>query len=364
MAPSWPTCMDSGRAVGLLVPETGPMDGIGESVRQGAEVALDAVGREAGIEALVVRDTAGDPETARAATRAHLDDGLPVLAGPVSSDVVLAVRDVVEDAGVPFLPAMGGNPAITRPGTRYTFRFSSSNRQSGLGTLRFFEWTGTTELAVVAADFSYPRAIVEVMRDWAGDHALSLASASFTPLGTEDFTNLVDAIGPDVDGVFLPYPGNNAVTLVRQLRAAGVLERATVLGDYSYGSGPYSARLGEEVVGLRNWGVDTELDRTRALFEAVRERFDRPPGVYHCFGHDVVGLAAAAAASAGDWEPEALRDALAGVSYDSVSGWGVAFDEHGRNDRYAMVVGEWVAGEAGPENRPVFRSEPLAPPRD
>lgn len=350
--------MSETRTIGVAVPQTGDMDAIGESVADGARLAASEL-RDDGVDvALRVENTGGEPDRAAEVAAEMIDDGVSIVVGPISSDVALAVRDVAEDRGVAHLPAMGGNPAITRPGTRYTFRFSSSNRQSAQGSLRFFASEGVERIAVVAADFSYPHAVVDHLREYAPEYGIEVDSAQFTPLGTTDFTPLLDAVDPKrVEGVFLPYPGNNATTLLRQLRETGIYKELVVLGDYSYGSAPYRNRLGDAIEGTNDWGIDTIDEASRRLTDGLGET----AGVYHFFGCDVTRIAGEALARVDHPDPEAVRDAVATTDYDAASGWGVRFGESGVNERYQMQVNRWVDLGEELRNLPVFRSAPIVP---
>ena len=347
--------------MGLAVPLSGSLGAIGTSVVHGARVALERRSDGAPDLELRVEDTGGDPDRAAAVASEFVADGVALLAGPISSDVALSVRDVAEREGVPFLPTVGGNPALTEPGTRYTFRFASSNRQSGLGTVRFFESMDADRIAIVGADFSYPHAVADAITDFGPDHGLSVEAVRFVPLDVTDFDDALSGLDRSLDGLFLPFPGDGAVSLVRQLRAAGLADDAVVVGDYSFGSDPYSRRLGDDVVGLYNWGVDTDTERAHALADDLAARFDESAGVYHYLGYDLVGLAAVAVRSAGEPSPAALRDALRGVEYAAVSGWDVGFDGNGVNERYRMLVNRWVRRDGGRRNEVAFRSGPLDP---
>lgn len=350
--------MNQQATIGVAVPLSGNTDAIGESVARGAEIAASEL-RTDGNPSLRIEDTGGDPDEARDVVDGMIDDGVPVVVGPISSDVGLAVRDLAEERGVPHLPAMCGNPDITRAGTRYTFRFSSSNRQSAEGSLRFFDSEGVDRLAVVAADFSYPHAVVGHLREYAPAFDIEIGAVEYAPLGTEDFTAELASIEADAtDGIFLPYPGNNATTLIRQLREAGLFDESVVLGDYSYGSAPYHRRLGADIADTYNWAIDTIGEPIRRLSAELGE----PAGVYHFFGYDVTRMAGEALAAAPSRDPEDVRDAVAATDYDAASGWGVRFGENGVNERYQMQVNRWIdVDDDDRRNLPLFRSDPIVP---
>ncbi|MFW5918287.1 MAG: ABC transporter substrate-binding protein, partial [Haloferacaceae archaeon] len=286
------------RTVGVAVSRSGATDAIGESVVRGIELAIEDL-QETGDSAVTARidDTGGDPERAAEVAESQIDDGCPVVVGPISSDVALGVREVAERRQVPLLPAVGGNPEVTEPGTRYTFRYAGNNSQNARGTLEFFREVGVDRMAVVGADFSYPRAVARHLREYAPEYGLEVGPVEHTPLGTTDFSDQLAAIDPErVDGIFLPYPGNNATTLLQQLQETGLFGECVVVGDYSFGSIPYQRRLERSMADTHNWGIDTVGPRYREL----AARLDGPAGVYHMLGYDIGRIAGEALAAVED----------------------------------------------------------------
>lgn len=347
--------MNWDRTIGAAVSRTGATDAIGESVVRGIEIAVDELGAD-----LSVRfdDTGGDPERAAAAAEAQIDDGCPVVIGPISSDVALRVREVGERREVAHLPAVGGNPELTQPGTRYTFRYAGSNRQNAHGTLRFFREVGVDRIAVVGADFSYPRAVVRHLREYAPAYGIDVGPVEHAPLGTTDFSDLLQSIDPaSVDGIFLPYPGNNATTLLQQLRETGLFDDCVIVGDYSFGSTPYRRRLERSMADTHNWGIDTVGPRYRS----IDERVDGPAGVYHLLGYDIARIAGEALLDVVEPEPENVRDRIAATDDESGAGWGVRFDESGMNERYQLSVNRWIELDGTLRNLPVFQTDPIVP---
>lgn len=351
--------MSWNRTIAAAVSETGPTDAIGQSVVQGIRIAVEELNTERDADLSVrIDDTGGDPERAAEVAETQIDDGCPVVVGPISSDVALGVREVSERREVAHLPAVGGNPELTQPGTRYTFRYAGSNRQNAHGTLRFCEQQGVDRLAVVGADFSYPRAVVRHLREYAPEYGVEVGPVEHTPLGTTDFTDLLAPIDPTVvDGLFLPYPGNNATTLVEQLQDAGLFEACVVLGDYSFGSTPYRHRLGRSMTGTHNWGIDT----TSARYRHISEHLDESAGVYHLLGYDIARIAGEALVAVDQPDPETVRDRIAATDTEAGAGWGVRFDESGMNERYRLSANRWLDLDGDRRNLPVFQSDPIVP---
>jgi outer membrane PBP1 activator LpoA protein len=97
--------------VALLAPQTGAESGVGASLVNAAQLALNAPGAPA----LDVRDTQSTPEGAVAAATAAISAGDTLILGPLSSKETAAVAPIAQKAGVPVL-AFTNDPSQAMPG--------------------------------------------------------------------------------------------------------------------------------------------------------------------------------------------------------------------------------------------------------
>jgi branched-chain amino acid transport system substrate-binding protein len=97
--------------IALLLPITGPMADVAQSMIKGAQMALAAPVSPI----LDVQDTAGDPSTAAAAAQRALAAGDRVILGPLTADETAAVGPIATTANVPVL-AFTSDPNAAAPG--------------------------------------------------------------------------------------------------------------------------------------------------------------------------------------------------------------------------------------------------------
>jgi branched-chain amino acid transport system substrate-binding protein len=109
-----PAAPDTGRTSGpvaLLVPLSGPLATIGQSIEQAVKLAFTAPGAPA----LDVRDTAGTPQGAAAAAQAAIAAGDGLILGPLTKDDTQAVASIAHAANVNVL-AFTNDDSVAAPG--------------------------------------------------------------------------------------------------------------------------------------------------------------------------------------------------------------------------------------------------------
>jgi branched-chain amino acid transport system substrate-binding protein len=89
--------------LGLAVPLSGAYAPFGRSVLRGVTLALDLFSDTPGRYRLVVRDTAGDPVKAEAATRQLIQEGVRGIIGPMRSVSSAAAAPIAAQSGIPML---------------------------------------------------------------------------------------------------------------------------------------------------------------------------------------------------------------------------------------------------------------------
>lgn len=352
------------RDIAIATPQTGPIGWLGESIIQGSELGIEAVNEQSDQEdiSLTTADTAGNVEDAQSVVQNSIEEGSVAIAGTISSDVAISIRDLLEEEEVPHITPIAGAPEITQPGTNFSFRFFGDEEQKEFGQLQFLSEEGVSNVAIIGADYSYPRTTVEFFREYAPEFDISLQHVSFVPLGTDNFQPELNEFSDDeVDAIFLPYPGANGVTLIQQIREAGLFENNIVLGDIGYGSVPFLSALQEDIVGVNHWGSDWTTSGAQQVAESVPERYDTRAHIYHTIAYDTVQIVGRAINSADSLDPVAVRDAIRDIEYEAASGWTVTFDEDGHCETYQLIINQWGQenGEFVRNNQ--FKSDVIPP---
>lgn len=352
-------------AIGLPMPETGPLATAGRSGRRGVQIAFDEINedRDEPITS-VIEDGQGSPETAMQVSRNMLGDDIPVLTGTFSSDVSSAISTLAEQEQVPFMTAISGAPEIISEDDDYTFRMTGNDIQKVRGVGRFLEAQGDVSgVGIIAADYSMGRASLDVMKEYAETWGLTVEYESLVPLGTDDFVSELQRIDTTaIEALFYPFPGVNGPTLISQTRQQGLFDEVSyVIGNDSYGSEAYKEALGADIAGVYNWGVDLQNERSQRASRRSRDRYDVPMDTLSLPNYDAVHLLREVIDEAETVDPEAIRDVLADTTYETASGWSVEFDESGENQAFNMIVSQWQETDDGLRNEVVHTTDVIEP---
>jgi urea transport system substrate-binding protein len=213
--------------VGLVVPLQGPAGLFGPSCEAVAATTVRAIndagvlGRELVVE--VVDD--GAPPAQVGATVGRLIDAGRIDA--VTGWHISAVRHAVAPmtAGrVPYVYTSLYEGGESRPGVFCSGETPARQIAPALRWLR--DVCGVRRWFVVGDDYIWPRASVEVTREFARRLDLQLIGTSYVPLGTDDFRGVVERIrASDAQGVLLYLVGQDAVQFNRVFAEHGLQER-------------------------------------------------------------------------------------------------------------------------------------------
>lgn len=218
--------------IGLLTSKTGPGAIFAMACEYLARLAVDQTNADGGIGGrrvdLEIRDDATDPGRAALEARQMIQSGCRVILASVTSASFEAVCRAAASTGVvlihPLLNEGGpGAPNVLRWGERPLAQVRAAAplmRQDGIGS-RWFH---------VGNDYSWSHgahgAATQAIQETNG----SVIQHVFTPLGTTDFTPIVDRIrASGASSVLSSLVGADEVAFERQLWESGLRERCAVL---------------------------------------------------------------------------------------------------------------------------------------
>ena len=140
--------------VGVLLPKSGLQGLIGQSCQKGADLAPLVIKERLGVDIeLLNADTETNVDTARTRAEKLIQEGAQCLVGPFDSGAAVAIAQVTEQRGVPFIVNIAAAPQITEQGYKYVFRnfpVATELVRNGLAlTDELFKATGTTPRTAV-----------------------------------------------------------------------------------------------------------------------------------------------------------------------------------------------------------------------
>jgi branched-chain amino acid transport system substrate-binding protein len=249
--------------VGVLVPLTGPLAGIGIPNRAGLETAFEEVkfqvaGRDV---RLLVEDTEGKPDVGLTKARKLLEqEKVDILLGPVSSAVALALREYVVSRGVPWNLIFATAPPLTRDqGAPSLFRSSYSAEQPQYPSGEYVRGKlGFARVAVVGLDYVAGRAEARGFMEGYRAAGGQVVDEIYVPLGAADPAPFIARIRPGAaDALVLAgIWGGDAIRFIKALGEYGVKDRLPVIATVSaVAEGTMLPALGKVALGIKSYGV-------------------------------------------------------------------------------------------------------------
>ncbi|WP_345278379.1 ABC transporter substrate-binding protein [Streptomyces gulbargensis] len=324
--------------VGALAPLSRPgWVEAGRHLLAGLELAVSEVNRAGGIGgrplALVVRDTAGDPERAAKAVEELAGLGVAAVTGEYHSVVARAAAAKADELGLPFLCSSAVLDGLTEGPTDRVARLAPAQSHGWRLYADFLRDAGHTRIAVATEPGEYWASGARILRDRLAAHGGSVTTLDARALSPAAVCEALAAhgIGALLLLVGVPEPAASLVRAVRRdRRLAGLLLGAPagqpefagwwdLLGDE--GAGIPFLRYLPERLGPR--GVRVEA--------ALRERLGTAPSFVAFEGHDTITVLAEALRSHGtdrarlaaSWARVTVDGTRGTITFTRVAGIGV-----------------------------------------
>lgn len=282
--------------IGMLVPQGGRNKPVGDEIRKGFELYLDLHDNRLGgrpVE-LVVADEGNSVDDTLSGIESLLEQDVLALTGVVDSEIMLGIRDTVEQAKVPLLGCAASPQALQ--GVVYIWRTSYVDDEFGLALGSHVAGEVRGDVAIVAENYRLCQDVVTGFRQSFGESDPRIAAQTiWTPyVADPDEGTYADAIreirNRDPEAVFCAFSGPAAVTFIKQLRAAGFRgSNKKIYGPGFLTEGTVLDELGKDAVGIRtalNYSADLRTGANRRFVAAWSDRNDTPPTTYAVSSYD------------------------------------------------------------------------------
>jgi branched-chain amino acid transport system substrate-binding protein len=306
--------------LGMITPLSGSSAAIGPYMQNGAQLAVDEINADGGIDGrdleLVVEDGACDPRTATAAANKLVTDGVDISVGGYCSGATLPTLPIFEKAGVPMIIPAANSTELVDQGLKNVFLINGTGTQQAESAVEFMTKQNATKVALVDDNTSYSVDIAaqtaELLKGGAGPQLVLEESVT---AGESDYSANVNAVvQADPDFVYWTGYYQEGGLIARQLRQAGYT------GSLMVADGSVDQQL-VEIAGPENAeGVFATMTQTpdtipgaEDWIASYNEKFGAEPGPYSTQSYDAVRVAAEALREAGSTETDAVIGALEGI---------------------------------------------------
>lgn len=316
--------------VALIPPTSGALAQFGTDAVKGWQLAADQVNADGGVDGhqveLIVKGTDTDPATTiRVAKEAVTQEGAQFIGAVITSPENAALNAQLAGMGALSFNALGKDDALVgEQCTQNAFHVvqSSSMDIAGLAS-QIADLPGDT-WAIQAVDYATGYSAAEKFTAAAEAAGKEIVLEQFAPLGTTDFGSYITKIKDSgADAVFAVEFGADGVAFVKQATQFNLQEQVQTVLGFNMVSEPLFETLGEGIVGYYNnvgydAAADTELNS--AFVEAYTEANGDAPYYVPADNYLAAQTLFAGIEEAGSIEPDAVAEALGGLTFDSIVG--------------------------------------------
>jgi branched-chain amino acid transport system substrate-binding protein len=234
--------------VGLVAPYSGVYGLYGPTLGGMMKGVFGSDAAASGIK-FVTEDDAGDPQTALTKVRKLVQqDGADVVICCVNGAATLAVAPYLQGLGIPLIAPTPGPGGLGKFSTAYSVGFHAQQLTKPFGTLAATK-LGYKKAIILSSDFVQGHDVADGFKAGFTAAGGQIVKELYPPLDTSDYGPFLSQIsGADV--VFGFFGGADAVRLVKQYAAAGLKDKAQLIG-----LGPMVSRLVLDQIGDAAIGV-------------------------------------------------------------------------------------------------------------
>jgi len=311
--------LDEPVKVGVVFSQTGPAAVYGSTQLNGAELAAEEQNAEGGVTyELIVEDDASDPAQGIPAFEKLINqDQVSIIMGPTLSNTAFSTDPVAQDAGVPVLGVSNTAEGITEIGD-YIWRNSLTEGQVIPQTIEAA--VGAFDLQKVATlygdDDSFTVSGHDTFVAALEEQGVDVATTQTFAKGNTDFApQLTAARDADPDALVVSALAEEAALILQQAAELGI--DVPIIGGNGFNSPAIIEQAGEAAEGVvvgAAWNSASDDPATADFITAYEEAADGAPDQFAAQAYAGMNLIAMAVESACSAEPDAIRDALGGIT--------------------------------------------------
>jgi branched-chain amino acid transport system substrate-binding protein len=346
--------------VGALQSVTGPLAVYGLTERHAFEVAIDEVNKNGGIDGrkveLVFYDPAGDTSKAVDLTRRMLqqDQVDIVVGGGTSSGIALAMKPILQSAGVYFMSTEAADP-IVAPASESPLTFATT-LSTDIVTRSMFEHlkaAGVTKAGILGDSTAYGQAGVESAEKAAKDTGVELVSGTYDPAAT-DLTPDINRLTDGGAQAWINWTsGTSGVVFMKNAATLKLTAKGTVMASFTYSNPELMVQAGDAAKGVVVAGVkaavldslaadDPQRESLRALADELKSRDNEPVTIYASQSYDAMMVALKSVDEADTTEGKAVAKATEGMTFQGTQGeYRFSADDHRGLDTSVPIIMSW-----------------------
>ena len=352
--------------IGAFFALSGPAAGIGTPTKLVAQMVVDKINREGGINGrpleLIWGDTESEPAKAAAIAKKFIhQDKVAAIIGPTSTGEAMSVKKIVEEAGIPIFMTVGGDPPIMKETGPYTYIFKSPQRSSTAvqKLFAYLKEKNLTKVGLMTATDAFGKDGATWLKKLAPDYGITfVAEESFGTKDTDMTAQLTNIKKAEPQAIVVWTIGAAGSMVAKNKAQLGItipLFQCHGLPDPKYIELAGKASEGDRMPATKLMAVD-ELPDTDPQKPVIKEfiklyqekGFDKqfPINTHSGYAWDAITIVANAMKKAGT-DPQKLREAIEQTKgYVGVSGiYNITPEDHNGLGVDSMVMVEVKNGK-------------------
>jgi branched-chain amino acid transport system substrate-binding protein len=322
--------------IGAIVSLTGTYAGLGDPEKKTIEMEVKRINEAGGIngrkvEVVFADDATDNTKAVAAVTKLIEQDKVVAIIGATGTGQSMAVRNAIDQAGIPQLSMAGGN-AITGTFDPQVFQTAWSNALVVPYTLEYLKKQGITKIGIIYDSGGFGKDGQALLVSEAPKYGISVVSDQTFNVGDADMTaQLTNIKNSGAQAVVMWTAGKEAATVVQNAKQLGLM--IPIYGSHGNARLEFAKGAGAAADGFRfaaghvlmpeTYGKDTEEYKTATTFiDNYTAAYGQPPSTFAGHAYDALYLLVNAAKSiSGEITPAALRDAVEKTSgYPGIGG--------------------------------------------
>ena len=351
--------------LGAFFDLTGTSSAIGTPTKLVAEMVVKKINGEGGINGrpleLVIADDEGDPTKAAIIAKKFIEsDKVVAIIGPTRTDTGMAAKPTVEQMKVPTFMCVGGDPVITVPPFRWTFKSPQRTSVAVKKTYDYMKKKGVQKIAIITSADGFGRDGKNWLDKLAPEYGLKIiAGESFQATDSDMTTQLVKIKAANPEAIIcwtIGKAGSIVAKNVKQLAIPSPLYQCHGLPDPIYiklaGGASEGNIMPSTKLMVANQLADSDpqkkviLEFMRLYKEVYKYDAQFPINTHSGYAWDAIYIVANAMKKAGT-EKEKLREAIeATKGYVGVSGiYNLTAEDHNGLGTDSMVMVQISGGQ-------------------
>ncbi len=342
--------------VGAVIPLTGRYAAGGEQIKNGYELAVDAINKAGGVDVggtkiplqLITLDDESDPtKTVQQLETLNSNDQVVAYLGGFGSDLHAAAAGIAEKNKIPYLGVAFALQKVHNQGFKYLF--SPFPKSPALATAIFDMLDSLspkpTKIVVFAEKTDWGDELNQLWTAEANKRGYTIATQQYAP-GAKDFSQIIQAAKDAGDEVVLALPNPpDGLAIAKQMKELDYNPKVAVFIRAADGLswGDSLKQDGNFFMNMPGWNPAMKFPGVTDLVQAHQAKYGKAAQATTGPAYAAVQILADAITRAGSLDRDKIRDAIAATNMMTVEG-PVKFNADGTG-QVITVINQWQNGQ-------------------